>query len=57
MLKPMDTGFKVITWALGCGQDAFMDVRKEIYRDLTGQSKFYLDQGFLDEIDRVAWRI
>jgi len=50
-------GFRVIAWALGRGQDAFMDVRKEIYRDLTGQSKFYLDQGFLDEIDRVAWRI
>jgi len=35
-------GFRVIAWDLGHEQDAFMDIWKEIYRDLTGKSKFYL---------------
>ena len=50
-------GFRVIAWELGRGQDSFMDVRKEIYNDLKERSEFYLNQGFLDEVDRVARRI
>ncbi|KNZ48970.1 hypothetical protein VP01_528g1 [Puccinia sorghi] len=40
--------------ALGHGQGAFMDVGKEIHDNIKVQSELYLNQGFLDEIKRVA---
>ena len=27
-------GFRVIAWALGCGQDSFLEIQREIYNDL-----------------------
>ncbi|KNZ43711.1 hypothetical protein VP01_994g5 [Puccinia sorghi] len=48
---------QVIVWALGRGQDSFMDVRKEIHNNLKGKSELYLNQEFLDEIARVSQRI
>ncbi|KNZ47063.1 hypothetical protein VP01_6707g1 [Puccinia sorghi] len=39
------------------GHYAFIDVQKEIHKNFKAQSEFYLNQGFLDEINRVAQRI
>ncbi|KNZ63273.1 uncharacterized protein VP01_1165g3 [Puccinia sorghi] len=50
-------GFQIIVWALEHGQDAFMEVQKEIHVNLKLPSEFYLNQGFLNQINRVAQRI
>ena len=50
-------GFWVIAWALGRGQDSFLEIQREIYNNLEEQQEFYLNQGFLDKTDRVKQRI
>ncbi|KNZ54750.1 hypothetical protein VP01_2868g6 [Puccinia sorghi] len=54
---PIPSGLQAISWALGCCQDVYLDFRKEIYNDLQAQSEFYLNQGFVNEIEKVAQRI
>ena len=47
-------GFRAIAHAMECGQDAYMEIRKELYNNIQAQYKFYLNQGFFHNLEHTA---
>ena len=39
------------------GQDAYMEIRKELYNNIQAQSKFYLNQRFFHNLEHTAEQI
>ena len=39
------------------GQDAYMEIRKELYNNIQAQSEFYLNQGFFHNLEHMAAQI
>ena len=50
-------GFRTVAFALEHGQDAFMEVQKELYENVLAQSDFSLTQGFFHHLDTTARQI